>query len=66
MGFGEETPNDTAPQIYTDGLVTIGEKSVIPDGVRIGKNSVVYGVTTKEDYQDDYLGCGKTLITAEE
>jgi glucose-1-phosphate adenylyltransferase len=66
MGFGDEVPNDTAPQIYTDGIVTIGERSVIPDGVRIGKNSVVYGVTTREDYEDDYLGCGKSLITAEE
>ena len=66
MGFGDEVPNDTAPQIYTDGIVTIGERSVIPDGVRIGKNSVVYGITTHEDYEDDYLGCGKSLITAEE
>ena len=66
MGVGDEVPNDTAPQIYTDGLVTVGEKSIIPDGVSIGKNSVVYGVTTPGDYEGNYLASGKTLITAEE
>ena len=66
MGVGDEVPNDTAPQIYTDGLVTVGEKSIIPDGISIGKNSVVYGVTTPGDYEGNYLASGKTLITAEE
>ena len=66
MGVGDEVPNDTAPQIYTDGLVTVGEKSVVSDGVSIGKNSVVYGVTTPDDYEGNYLASGKTLSTAEE
>ena len=66
MGTGDEVPNDTAPQIYTDGLVTIGEKSEIPDGVRIGKNTVVYGVTAPMDYPDNCLPSGRSLITAEE
>ncbi|MBR7090412.1 MAG: glucose-1-phosphate adenylyltransferase, partial [Lachnospiraceae bacterium] len=66
MGIGDEVPNDTAPQIYTDGLVTIGEKSEIPDGVRIGKNSVVYGVTAPIDYPDNCLPSGRSLITAED
>lgn len=37
LGVGEETENDTAPHIYNHGLVTIGEKSVIPDGISVGK-----------------------------
>ena len=40
LGVGEEAENDTAPHIYNHGLVTIGEKSVIPDGISVGKNSV--------------------------
>jgi glucose-1-phosphate adenylyltransferase len=66
MGYGDEVPNDTAPQIYTDGLVTVGEKSEIPDRVKLGKNSVVYGVTSSSDYPDGYLVPGGTLITAED
>ncbi len=66
LGVGEEAENDTAPHIYNHGLVTIGEKSVIPDGVSIGKNSVVFGVTDAADYENACLASGKTLIKAGE
>ena len=64
LGVGEEAENDTAPHIYNHGLVTIGEKSVIPENVSVGKNSVVAGVTEAEDYPDGNLPSGKTLIKA--
>ncbi len=64
LGIGEEVDNDTAPHIYNHGLVTIGEKTVVPNGVSVGKNSVVSGNTTVADYPDMYLGSGKTLIKA--
>ena len=66
LGIGEETENDTAPHIYNHGLVTIGEKSVIPDGISVGKNSVISGVTAAADYEDSQLASGKTLIKAGE
>ena len=66
LGVGEETENDTAPHIYNHGLVTIGEKSVIPDGISVGRNSVISGVTAAADYEDSQLASGKTLIKAGE
>lgn len=66
LGVGEEAPNETAPHIYNHGLVTIGEKSVIPSGVSIGKNSVVFGVTSAGDFENGYLPSGRTLIKAGE
>lgn len=66
LGVGEEAENDTAPHIYNHGLVTIGEKSVIPDGISVGKNSVISGVTAAADYEDSRLASGKTLIKAGE
>lgn len=66
LGVGEEAENDTAPHIYNHGLVTIGEKSVIPDGVSVGKNSVISGQTEAADYENNYLASGKTLIKAGE
>lgn len=66
LGVGDEAENDTAPHIYNHGLVTVGEKSVIPDGVSVGKNTVIAGVTTAADYTENYLASGKTLIKAEE
>ncbi len=64
MGFGEEVPNETDPHIYSDGIVTVGETSVIPEGVTVGKNTCIFGATSREDYTDNYLAGGKILIKA--
>ncbi len=66
LGVGEEAENETAPHIYNHSLVTIGEKSVIPAGVSVGKNTVISGTTTAADYENSYLASGKTLIKAGE
>lgn len=64
IGIGEEAENDTAPHIYNHGIACIGEKSVIPKGVTIGKNTVVSGVTSAADYENSTLASGKSLIKA--
>lgn len=66
LGAGEEAENETDPHIYNNGIVTVGERSLIPGGVTVGKNSVVFGITTPEDYPDRQLASGKTLIKAGE
>ena len=66
LGVGEEAENETAPHIYNHGIVTVGERSVIPDGVTVGKNSVISGVTVISDYAGSRLASGKTLIKAGE
>ncbi len=66
LGIGDEVQNDTAPHIYNHGLVTIAEKSVIPAGITVGKNTVISGVTTSDDYENSTLASGKTLIKAGE
>jgi len=62
LGMGDEAENDTAPHIYNSGMVTIGEKSVIPDGINVGKNTVIFGETFPEDYTEARLASGKSLI----
>ncbi len=62
LGVGEEVPNDFAPHIYSFGLVTIGENSVIPDKVQIGKNTAIVGVTDEADYPDGVLSSGSSII----
>ena len=64
LGIGDEAENETDPHIYNHGIVTIGEKSVVPPGVTVGKNSVIFGRTVQTDYADNYLTSGKTLIKA--
>lgn len=64
MGIGEEVPNSFKANIYSFGLVTIGEKSVIPANVQIGKNTAVSGITVEADYANGILESGETLIKA--
>lgn len=66
LGTGADIPNKLKPNIYSFGLVTIGENSVIPAGVQIGKNTAISGSTEKEDYPNGMLESGETLIKAGE
>ena len=66
IGDGEEVDNETHPHIYNQGLVCIGDKTVVPSNVKIGKNIVISGITTAEDYPDNCLASGKSLIKAGE
>ena len=64
MGVGEEKENDTRPDIYNSGLVTVAERSSIPSGVTIGKNTVLSGELVREDFKNGVLPSGGTLIKA--
>ncbi len=64
LGVGEMIENKEHPNIYCDGLVTIGEDTVIPNGISIGKNTVIAGVTGVDDYVDFKLPGGESLIKA--
>ena len=66
LGVGEEAVNEMKPAVYAFGLVTIGENSVIPDGVSIGKNTAIYGKTEPSDYPDGALKSGGSIIKAGE
>ena len=64
LGAGEEAENVFKPQIYNSGLVTVGECSVIPDNVTVGKNPAISGETTIDDYQEGQLASGGIIIKA--
>ena len=65
LGEGENIPNELKPNIYNTGITVVGENSVIPDGVHIGKNCVIYGKTSVEDYPDGVVASGKSVIKEE-
>ena len=66
LGAGEEAPNQLDASIYTNGLVTVGENSIIPAGVVIGRNTAIYGETTASDYPGGTLPSGGVIIKAGE
>lgn len=62
IGSGDNIPNEIKPKIYYSGITVVGEGSKIPDGVDIGKNCVIYGVSKIEDYPENKLDSGKSLL----
>ena len=66
FGIGDEAENETDPHIYNHGIVCVGEKTVVPDGITVGKNACIFGVTTEADYDNNALASGKTLNKAGE
>ena len=56
------TPNEDKPNIYNTGITVVGENSVVPSDVKIGKNCVIYGVTAAESYPEGKIESGKSII----
>lgn len=61
IGTGENIPNEGAPHIYNTGITVIGENSVVPANVVVGKNCVITGTTYPGDYPSNELLSGQTL-----
>ena len=61
IGCGEEAVNVLKPAVYAFGIATVGERSVIPDNVKIGKNTAISGVTVAEDYPGGILESGQII-----
>lgn len=64
IGIGDDTENETDPNIYNHGISTIAERSEIPTGLTIGKNAVLSGVFNIEEFKDETVPSGKTIIKA--
>lgn len=62
VGVGEYAPSTYNPKVYAFDLVTVGEDSVIPPNVRIGRNTAISGITTPQDYPDGQLASGDSII----
>lgn len=62
LGIGEEVENETDPHIYNHGIATVGEKSVIPDGITVVRIPVYSEPLLLRIIRDNCLASGKTLI----
>lgn len=62
IGVGENIINKLEPKIYNTGISVIGENTFIPENITIGKNCVVSGKTTSNDYINNNLCSGESLI----
>ena len=64
LGVGEYAASKYDPKVYQFDLVTVGEHSVIPEGVKVGKNTAISGVTEPDDYPDGQLESGGYIVKA--
>lgn len=64
LGVGDFKESTYDKRVYNADLVTIGEKTVIPDGVKIGKNTAIMGETVPEDYPGGALESGGAIVKA--
>ena len=64
VGVGDELESKLNASIYSFGLATIGNGSVIPANVTIGKNTAIKGVTDMNDYPNNSLEGGGYIIKA--
>ena len=64
IGVGEFAKSKYDSKVYQADLAVIGERSVIPEGVKIGRNTAIAGVTIPEDYPDGLLASGDYIMKA--
>ena len=64
LGVGEYRESSYDRRVYNSDLVTVGENTVIPSGVKIGKNTAVWGETVAADYPNGMLESGGEIIKA--
>ena len=62
LGVGEFAESKYDPKVYQFDLVTVGEHSVIPENVKVGKNTAISGVTESGDYPDGQLESGGYIV----
>lgn len=64
IGVGEYKENAVDTRVYASELAVIGEKTVIPDGIKVGKNTAIWGETEASDYENGMLPSGGYLVKA--
>ena len=65
IGIGEELPNKQEPDVYNNGITVIGERSVIPDNMEIGKNVVIDVETAAKDFPYGRVNSGESILRGE-
>lgn len=66
IGVGEYADSQFSQKVYNCELAVIGDDSVIPDGVSVGRNVVISGKTEAADYPEGKLSSGGYIVKAGE
>ena len=62
VGTGDDYHiNKSNPNVLTTGLTIVGKGAVIPSGVRIGRNCIIYDNVAEGDFPDSNIASGETI-----
>jgi len=62
LGWGDDnTPNRRWPERLNTGLTLVGKSAVVPAGMTVGRNVVVFPKTTEKDYAAADVPSGETV-----
>ena len=65
LGEGNFEPSRLDTKVYNSDIVVVGAGSVIPEGVSVGKNTAITGVTEAADYPEGVLPSGGYILKKE-
>jgi len=57
----DNTPNRRWPERLNTGLTLVGKSAVVPAGVTVGRNVVIFPKTTEKDYAAAGVSSGETV-----
>ncbi len=62
IGFGDDfSPNKESPNILSTGITVVGKRTVLPSGVRIGRNCILGAGLTERDFENHFIASGSTV-----
>ena len=62
VGTGDDYHiNKSNPNVLTTGLTIVGKGAIIPSGVRIGRNCIIYDNVAEGDFPDSNIASGETI-----
>jgi len=62
IGFGENFQiNRRDPKVANTGITVVGKRARIPDGIKIGRNCVVYNNVVESDFPGPEIQSGETI-----
>lgn len=66
VGYGEDNPpNEKFPTHLHTGITLVGKGAVLPEGVQIGRNCIIYPRVRPSQFTDRYMKSGSTLFNEE-
>jgi glucose-1-phosphate adenylyltransferase len=65
IGIGENIINIDYPSLYNTGISVVGEKTSVPDNIFIGKNCALYGELNYDNFTNNSLLSGGSIIKEE-